>query len=78
MARFSVPACRSYPEIGESCVPLNEQFVNTSLTYPDGVTVEFNNVYRISCPCATGLVCGHDSTCYDPSMELDDNYILDY
>lgn len=74
--RFSVPACKPYQEVNEPCQSYNHLSFNTTVSYPDGVVVDFTNVYLRFCHCAAGLECNEDtSTCYDPSAEPNFNYL---
>jgi len=64
MGRYSIPTCQPRQEVGERCRPLGEP-VNTTLHYPDGVSVDLAGVYYITCPCMDGLTCGDDMECVD-------------
>nr|CAD7411828.1 unnamed protein product [Timema poppensis] len=74
--RYSVPACGALQEVGGSCRPDGHRTYNMSLTYPDGATVNFTNIYYLFCACAPGLECDRvTSSCQEVDELLDDNYL---
>lgn len=75
MTRFSIPTCRPIQELGQECIADHQAPFNSNLTYPDGQTVQFSNVYRLLCPCARGLVCGDGSTCMEGAINIENNLI---
>nr|CAD7445645.1 unnamed protein product [Timema bartmani] len=75
--RYSVPACGALQEVGGSCRPDGHRTYNMSLTYPDGATVNFTNIYYLFCACAPGLECDiATSSCQEVNELLDDNYLI--
>lgn len=67
-ARFSLPECKPFLEIGEVCGHPDNLSFNTTVMYPDGAEVELLNVHRTVCPCAAGLKCSNERICIDPTL----------
>ncbi|CAH1397877.1 unnamed protein product [Nezara viridula] len=76
MGRYSIPQCFAMGNLGDKCIPDNKLHKMTTLSYPDGSSMNLTNFYfHHICPCLDNLICNKDTeTCEDP-LFVSFNYI---
>jgi hypothetical protein len=74
--RYSIPNCEPLLKDGESCKPGEPFITNGTRGFPDGTTMELEDVYMMFCPCAIGLACDREAfVCRDASEMKDFNHL---
>ncbi|PSN38415.1 Astakine, partial [Blattella germanica] len=73
-SRYSRPRCIDLGSVGQPCRPYNSVPFNTTVSYPNGLSVDLTNVYFILCNCAQDLVCDrNEGTCRAPQIMTDND-----
>ncbi|KAL7290057.1 hypothetical protein TKK_0015786 [Trichogramma kaykai] len=66
--RYSYPRCQKFQDLGDFCRPGGPLTTSGDRYYPDGTSIQLDEIYMQFCPCGPGLLCDRgEQVCRDAS-----------